>query len=121
MSIIPDVKSIFSVLYEDKMTVFRYEQSETEYKTVEDRLKEVPSLTDVPCRISFASKDYADVPEYGNMTKFNPVLFCAPDVDLRSGDYVELNRFGRIYKGRLGEPAIYRNSLQVNIVLESDL
>lgn len=120
MEIIPDVKYILSQLYDDLATVYRYETVITDYKTTETVLTAVPALKNIPCRLSFKNRDDPQPLEDANPIKIRPLLFCGPDIEIKSGDYVEVVRHGKIYRGRLGDPVQYKNSLQVEVVLEGD-
>lgn len=120
----PDVRKQLAMLYTDRMTVKRYASGKDEDGATRKELESVPEMQDIPCRISFQGRDEPRRSDDGNPTEVQPLLICAPDVPLRSGDFVTVTRPGRggdiqqVYAGNIGRPNPYANSLQVQFLDE---
>jgi hypothetical protein len=113
MSLIPDLTGILAELYDDRMDVRRYIEARDADGNTQTLLEPVPELVGVPCRISFPGRDSPAAEADGNPTEVQPLLFCTPDIPLKSGDFVTVTRDGgEVYSGRVGRPNVYRNSLQ---------
>ena len=114
MTITLDVSGVLAALYTDRMTVCRYTNTADGDGALVSALDPAPVLEDVPCRVSFNNKDSPVISGDGNSTDIQPVLFCRPDVPLKSGDFVTVTRLGsEIYSGHIGRPNPYGSSLQV--------
>jgi hypothetical protein len=91
---------------------------------------EVPQQTDVPCRISFSSKDTAKSNnELREPISLNPTIFCAPDVNIIAGDKITVRRChadGTVYetfKGCAvisGKPNKWDNHQEVELDISGD-
>ena len=116
-TLIPDVSNILAKLYTDRMSVQRYPEGGTDAdgaKLTDLQPLPVPGLEDIPCRISFASKDSPIMADDSNPSDIHPSLICRPEVPLKSGDYITVKRNGtQIYAGNIGRPNPYGSSLQV--------
>ena len=115
MGIIPKVSVMLALMYTDRLTVQRYANGTGPDGETVQVLTPVPCLVDIPCRISFAGKDSPIPEDDANPIQLTPNLFCAPDVPLKSGDYITVQRDGReVYAGNIGKPNPYGSSLQVS-------
>lgn len=108
--------------YTDRMTVTVREKTLNE-ETKETQFKPVEVLKDVPCRISFGTKNSA-VPdgEFPAYTVSQPVkLFVPPDVVLPPGSLVSVTRDGvtKEYK-QSGEPALYPTHQEIMLELAKE-
>ena len=117
--------SLMTILYNDRMDIYRTGASDNQDGTTDISYQPEPLRTDVPCRISFASDDSAADSEVDrNPVRFNPKLFCAPDVDLQAGDFVVVRRISdnavvaRTYEGRVGLPSWYSTHQEANLRID---
>ena len=115
MSIIPRVSGILALMYTDVMTVRRHIDVTGPDGESARVLAPVPGLGAIPCRISFAGKDSPIPEEDSNPIQLTPNLICAPDVPIKSGDFITVQRDGReVYSGNIGKPNPYGSSLQTS-------
>ena len=105
---------LYSMLYNDKMDIFRTDSVESDDYTTDISYLPEPKYADVPCRISFESDDRgSDSAEDRNPVRFDPKIFCASSVDLRAGDFVTVRRYAdngqvvKTYSGRVSMPSWY--------------
>lgn len=106
--------SLLSMLYNDRMDIYRTSKSDNEDDTTDVSYDPKPLHEDIPCRLSFSSDDTASDSEVDrNPVKFSPKLFCASGVDLKAGDFVEVKRCAddgsvvQIYRGQVAQPSWY--------------
>ena len=106
--------SLMSILYKDRVDIYRTVKSEDDDNTTAISYDPEPLYTDVLCRLSFSSDDTGtDSDVDRNPVRFNPKLFCSPDVDLKAGDYVTIKRCDdnggviRTYSGMVADPSWY--------------
>lgn len=104
---------LYAILYDDTIVVYRTVQGLNEDGTVSSSYAR-EFICKVAGRVSFDSDDKAADSEVDrNPVAFNPKLFCAPDVDLKAGDYVEVLReadngeWEITYKGVIAMPSKY--------------
>lgn len=105
---------IITTMFNDKMSIRRYEKSENNDGTTSTELSENPICTDIPCRISFSSDESPKDSEVDEVPIRNvPKIFCKLDVDIQAGDIVTVNRYdddGYIiatYEGKVGLPSVF--------------
>jgi hypothetical protein len=105
---------IITTMFNDKMSIRRYEKSENNDGTTSTELSENPTYTDIPCRISFSSDESPKDSEVDEVPVRNvPKIFCKLDVDIQAGDIVTVNRYdddGNIiatYEGKVGLPSVF--------------
>lgn len=105
---------IITTMFNDKMSIRRYEKSENNDGTTSTELSENPIYTDIPCRISFSSDESPKDSEVDEVPIRNvPKIFCKLDVDIQAGDIVTVNRYdddGHIiatYEGKVGLPSVF--------------
>lgn len=105
---------IITTMFNDKMSIRRYEKSENNDGTTSTKLSENPIYTDIPCRISFSSDESPKDSEVDEVPIRNvPKIFCKLDVDIQAGDIVTVNRYdddGYIiatYEGKVGLPSVF--------------
>jgi hypothetical protein len=114
MGLIPNLQGVLQKLYTDRMDVQRQTSGKDADGNTETVLNPVPELTGIPCRLSFSTPDSPVMTADGNPTDIQPLLICAPDVPIKSGDFVTVTRDGAdVYSGHIGRPNPYQNSLQV--------
>ena len=87
--------------------------------------EEAPLAAEVPCRLSYRGRSFApgsDEPKPGrgeNPVAMQPMIICAPDAPVRSGDYVAVTRcVGGVkttVKGWAGAPMLYAGSMQFRL------
>ena len=103
-----------TVLYNDRMDIYRAAKQNNEDDTTDISYDPKPLYTDIKCRLSFSSDDTgADAEVDRNPIKFSPKLFCESDVDLTAGDYVVVRRYAddgsviKTYQGQVALPSWY--------------
>ena len=119
--VLPNVSGVLAFMYTDRMTVKRYQPATGPDGEAAEFLGGVPELTDIPCRLSLGAKDSPLMTEDGNPTDVQPTLICRPEIQLRSGDFIIVQRltdatsgiWRDIYSGNIGRPNLYASSLQV--------
>lgn len=106
-----------SLLYTDKMWVWRNVENKSQDWGYTDSLR--PNIYDrndaifknIDCRISPNTfKDTTkDSNQYNDPLDWQPEIFWQPDIILKAGDWVEVERgeIGTIYSGYIGEPQCY--------------
>lgn len=120
MGILPDVSGILGMMYTDRMMVQREVPDIGSDGEVASVLHSVPELADVPCRISLGSKDSPAMSDDANQTDIRPTIICRPDVPLKNGDFITVQRlvdkiadtWADVYSGNIGRPNRYGSSLQ---------
>ncbi len=106
-------------LYEGTCRIFQYENSydkETHsYKTAEKVFAE-----DVPCRLSYASKQAANQTNTVDIVEQDIFLYLAPEIKCRTGSSVEVTQNGvtRLYHS-MGLTALYSTHQEVKLRLEN--
>lgn len=120
-----DFSGIISTMFTDKMSVNRYQDKENPDKTTDTILSDTPIYSDVPCRVSFASRENPDDNELDNTpVKISPKIFCGKDVDIKAGDFVTVKRFdddGNVtasYSGKIGMPSVFITHKEALFVIE---
>lgn len=105
---------LFAMLYDDRMDIYRTSRAENDDNTTNISYEPEPLYTDVPCRLSFSSDDTGTDSEIDRTpVRFNPRLFCKPEVDIQAGDYVAVRRYadnGSVmitYEGLVARPSKY--------------
>ena len=82
-----------SMLYDDQFDVYRTEKDLNPDQTTDIFYMQEPKYSNVPGRISFVSDDRgSDTAVDSTPIQYDPKLFCAPDVDIKAGDYIVLRR-----------------------------
>lgn len=106
--------SLFSMLYDDRMDIYRTSKTENDDDTVDISYDPKPLYENIECRLSFSSDDTgADSEVDRTPVRFNPKVFCRPEVDLQAGDYVVIRRYadnGSVmmsYEGPVARPSKY--------------
>lgn len=115
----------FSVLYDDRMDVYRTRKAETDDNTTDISYEPEPLYKDIKCRLSFSSDDTGSDTEVDrNPVRFSPKLFCDASVDLQAGDYVVVHRCadsGSVmmsYEGRIACPSKYSTHQETSMRID---
>lgn len=119
--------ALFSTLYTDTLTIYRYMETESADGTTEISLQTTATQEDIQCRISFKQDDSSD----NELNDRNPIglrikVFCAPHIIIHKGDLLVVQRLdndGDItaeYKGIASMPTIYPTHQEVSIAIEGD-
>lgn len=105
---------IIATMFNDKMSIRRYEKIEDTDGTTSTKLSDDAKYTDIPCRISFSSDESPADNEVDNVPIKNvPKIFCKLDVDIQAGDFITVTRYndeGEIiatYEGKVGLPSVF--------------
>ena len=105
---------LYTALYDDRMDIYRTVKENNDDNTTDISYEPTPLYTDIKCRLSFSSDDTGSDSEVDrNPVKFNPKLFCEPQVDLKAGDYVVVRRYAdngsviKTYQGQVALPSWY--------------
>lgn len=69
-----------------------------------------------PCRLSRSRRpapytEYADI----HTQEAGFVLYCAPDADIRAGDFLDVRRGEKIFRGYAARPMPYASHLEVGL------
>lgn len=120
--------SLLSLIYDDRMDVYRHTSELNEDGTTETLLEPKKVLEGVPCRLSFSNMtDYPnDLKVDSNPILMTPTIHCHPDVKLLPGDYAVVTRFfdsgeeAMVYKGLLAQPNWFSNHQEVRINIEEN-
>ena len=104
---------LYAMLYVDKMHIYRASSKVNDDGTT-DVSYGTPKYTDIKCRLSFSSSDSASDSEVDrNPIRFNAKIICAPNIDLKAGDYVVVRRYSdsgvvmKTYQGQIAQPSWY--------------
>lgn len=117
------------LLHNDRMDIYSTVESEDEDGAFSNVHPAQPQQKDVPCRISFSSKDTADMESPYEKVKLNPTIFCGRDVNVSAGDKVVVRRChsdGTVYatyEGVLaltGKPNTWETHKEFELTMEGD-
>lgn len=119
------IGSIFSsLMYTDRLSVYKYTTSENADGTTKTTREEVPVIADTPCRISFKSKDSSGSSnEMLNKKRVETIIFCDLGVNVDKGDKLVAKRIGddgtvlATYEGLAGLPNVYVSHKEI-VLLE---
>lgn len=115
------IQSLIGVLYNDKLTAYRYMNVENPDGTTDKVRGPVPELTNIPCRLSFTrvSERLFDTEEARTPVLYEPTVFCPPGAKVKAGDYLEISRMKddgtveRIYEGNAEDPRWYPSHSEI--------
>lgn len=120
-----DFSGIISTLFTDKMSINRYQEIKNSDETIDTILPDTPLYAEVPCRLSFASRENPDDNEIDDIPiKISPKIFCKIDVDIKAGDFVTVQRIdddGNItasYSGKVGLSSVFMTHKEVMFTIE---
>ena len=106
--------NLFAMMYDDRMDIYRTSRAENDDDTTNISYDPEPLYKDVECRLSFSSDDTGSDSEVDRTpVRFNPRLFCRPEVDIQAGDYVVVRRYAdsgsvmMTYEGPVARPSKY--------------
>ena len=116
---------VYTMLYDDRMDVYRTVKVEDDDYTANISYQPEPLYTDIPCRLSFSSSDTAtDADIDRTPVRYNPKVFCATAVDLQAGDYVVARRYAdnesvmMEYEGVIGRPSKYPTHQEASLRID---
>lgn len=116
---------LFTMLYNDRMDIYRTSKDVSADSTTSITYEPEPLYTDIKCRLSFSSDDTASDSEVDrNPIRFDPKLFCNPDVDLCAGDYVVVRRRAddgstmMTYEGRVALSSKYPTHQETSVRID---
>ena len=112
------IQKALATIYDGTLTVYGYVDTfDEKTKQTTQELSKIPSLSDIPCRLSFSTisqvkylYEEQGVPNVTQVTK----VFLAPDVVIPTGSIIEVkqNGFTGWFKNS-GEPAIHQNHQEI--------
>lgn len=111
------VTNPLSALWKGRCSIWEY-QDVVDPDTYQTSQKEVMTVENEPCRLSFSSEAVTD-PTTGvsEMSQFT-VLFIRPDLEIAAGSVIEVTQNGRTTKyKRSGKPAVYTNHQEIRLTL----
>lgn len=118
---------LYAILYDDRMDVTHYDEGANDDETIDVFKPKEPAITDVKCRVSFGHDDLpTDRDVERDLVHFTPKIFCAPDVDLRPGDYIVARRVSddgtilHTYHGKIGLPSWYSTHQEAYFYIEEE-
>lgn len=101
---------LYELLYRDRMDITSVQETTDEDGATVNGYPNVPQQVDVPCRISFSSKDTPkETGELYNKVETYPIIFCSPSVNVKAGDKIVVRRLddeGNVYETYEGMLAI---------------
>lgn len=116
---------MYTLLYDDRMDVYRHEETKNEDGTTDVNIEEIPLYTNVPCRLSFEYRDLKNDGIRGtDAIRYMPKVFCRKEVDIRPGDFIVLTRYSddgtisRVFRGHLGDSAWYSTHQEAILGIE---
>ena len=114
------VNNPLATLWTGKCTIYEYKDV-TDPVTFQTTQKEVPVLTDEPCRLSYNFEQATNIRSGAAVVSQSITLFIRPDLVIRPGSVIEItqNNVTEKYKGS-GKPAIYSNHQQIILQLYED-
>ena len=114
------VNNPLTALWKGKCTIYEYEHI-TNPETYQTTQKEVPVLTDEPCRLSYNHEQATNIQSGAAVVSQSITLFIRPDLVIKPGSVIEITQHGvtEKYKGS-GKPAVYCNHQQITLQLYED-
>lgn len=111
------VNNPLSLLWIGRATIYEY-QDVTDPITNQTTQKEVPILTDEPCRLSYNKEQSTNINSGTAVVSQSITLFIRPDLKINPGSVIEITQHGitQKYKGS-GEPAVYCNHQEIILEL----
>ena len=110
--------NIIAKMFTDKFSISRMTPTTNADGTTGMTLQSVAGCDELPCRVSFS---FIDKPIVAS-DETNPIfmrvhIFCAPDVDLKKGDYIVAQRMSgetvlRVYEGLSNLPFHYETHIE---------
>lgn len=112
------VEAFNKYFFKDICSISRYIESINSDGSMGVTRKEVV-YSKIPCKLSFNSNlDKVDVLSYKNQINTDIKLFCNNDIDIKSGDYISIDRLEKIYCGYAGDIAKFETHIEVTITNE---
>ena len=104
------LKKQYEKLYTDTANVYRYSKTTTTAGATRTGIGSTPTISNMKCRIS--QKDLNSPIQSQTQTENNISyeikLFCSPDIEIKTGDRIEVTRNGKVIKTyESGEPFPY--------------
>lgn len=112
---IDNVRKAIESQYKGLCTIYEYKEIE-DPDTGETIVSPdpVPVHKDIPCKLSKKNLSPADDGEVANTISYAPVLFIAPDIEVKPGSIIEVTQNGVTRKFiRSGEPFIYETHQEI--------
>ena len=108
------------ILYNDLMTAYRGAPVKDADGTTNYTRAYEPFITDEPCRIVFKREDLPnEARDTGEPANISQSIICAPETDIRAGDWIELVRANTAtYEGYAGKP--FRRETHIQFALEDE-
>ncbi|WP_129599520.1 hypothetical protein [Anaerophilus nitritogenes] len=105
---------ILNSTYFDKMTVYRKETITVDY---EDKDMNIEVYKDIPCSLDYSASNNTNQTETANIIKYNPIIFCSPDLEIKAGDtIIVIIENGQKRKLKTGEYIYYPSHLEIPCV-----
>lgn len=104
-------------LWIGKCTIYEY-QTVFDPETYQSVQKEVPIVTDEPCRISYNREQATNIQNGAAVISQSITLFIRPDLEVKAGSVIEVTQHGRTtkYKGS-SKSALYTNHQEIILEL----
>ena len=114
------VSNPLATLWTGKCTIYEYKDV-TDPETYQTTQKEVPVLSDEPCRLSYNHEQSTNIQSGAAVVSQGITLFIRPDLVIKPGSVIEITQNGvtEKYKGS-GKPAVYTNHQQIILQLYED-
>ncbi|MCX7715040.1 MAG: hypothetical protein N2171_04865 [Clostridia bacterium] len=113
MSVLNAIES----LYKGKMTVTEYHKTTDSTNKITSK-KEVTTLTDQPCKLSFESVKSTTEGDAAASVTQSIKIFCSPTITIKPGSKIEVTQNGiTTAYSNSGEPAVYSNHQEIRLEL----
>lgn len=115
-------KLLESMMYGDKMSVYKHEEIILEDGSTQKGLKAFADIDSVPCKISYKTMDSPDSGTLEHRVITVLKLFLSLDYKISKGDYIEATRTDTmsgetiVYVGYSGEPNRYDNHQEIELI-----
>ena len=109
--------------YFHSMTVLRIQDIENEWGSTKQEYTPVESLMLIPCAFSQSSRNSKNTKrtESENVIKYNPKIFCDPELNILAGDRIEIVfNTRKIGEFTTSEPYFYSTHQEITLELLGD-
>lgn len=111
------LRDVLSSLWVGKCTVKELGQW-TDFMTKTTQPAEIPTVTDEPCRVSYASASSANPSETVTIAEQQITLFLRPDLKIKAGSRITVTQNGRTVDYMAsGQPKVYSSHQEIALKL----
>lgn len=105
-------------MYKDSASIFRYVKEKNNDGSTVQKLKSIPEISGIPCRINIEGADEAA--QSGEVNTLNMVytMFISDLIDIKAGDHIQIRSYEKSHRFIAGEPVIYDFHQEVPLSLK---